>query len=988
MQLSKSLSTVRRAFFHDSPVVANKFTVQHLLTLPPRMAEEFENLEEKSRPEWFACADPAGEPLGSGAGTANLLVRAWQTTGNGESFEGWLRHSQKLIIHAGGQSRRLPAYATTGKMLLPMPVFRWSRGQRLDQTLLDLQLPDYERVLAHGGSQFVAMVTSGDVLLRFGRVLPPFPQVDVLGLGMWVSPETARHFGVFFTPRNQPGKLAFFLQKPVPGRIRELAHEHLALVDTGMWLLSERAVRVLMQKSGWDAARAEFNTGRPNPYELYAQFGLALGKRPTSPDPAVSQLTSAVVPLPEAEFYHFGTTAQLIDSISALQNLVVDASRLGLVGARRQTQQVNQNSRLQAALRREGDQVFWIENSVVPAGWQLADRHVLTGVPENDWRVKLEPEVCLDFVPVGDHDFCLRAYGFGDSFSGRVGQDSTTWFDRPLAEWFAARGLSPEPCGVQSGADVQSAPLFPVLAGAALDPEFLEWVFGATPAQRPDFAARWRELPRLSARQIPERANVRRILQQRSELRRACLAPLMKNFRFSVFFRLDLESVAKDFAQNGAELPDLPFEKQDDPMHAVHGEMFRSAVLRHRGSADWETCEAAAFGKLRERIMQEAQLSPVRPVRHVLEDQIVWARSPVRLDLAGGWTDTPPYCLEHGGKVLNVAVELNGQPPIQVFAKTRSTHELVIRSIDLGVEQHIRSYAELNTFAEPGSPFALAKAAFALAGFLPQFHAESGFRSLEEQLRAFGGGIEISLLAAVPKGSGLGASSILAATVLAALSDLCGLNWDRNVLFTRTLVLEQMLTTGGGWQDQAGAIFREIKLIETPPGLAQIPRLRWLPTQIFGRDHANRSILLYYTGITRLAKNILAEIVRGIFLNSPKHLGIIAEIGANADFAAEAVQSCDYEMLSAAIRNSWCLNQRLDSGTNSPAIQQILDQVRDHLGAAKLLGAGGGGYLLMFAKDETAGLHIRKILAAHAPNPRARFVDFSLSETGLQVTRS
>ncbi len=952
------------------------------------MAEEFENLEGKCRPEWFACADPAGEPLGSGAGTANLLVRAWRTTGSGETFDDWLRHGQKLIIHAGGQSRRLPAYATTGKMLLPIPVFRWSRGQRLDQSLLDLQLPDYERVLAHGGSSFVAMVTSGDVLLRFGRVLPPFPQVDVLGLGMWVSPETARHFGVFFTPRNVPGELAFFLQKPVPGKIRDLAQEHLALVDTGMWLLSARAVRVLMEKSGWDATHRKFGTGGPRPYELYAQFGLALGTRPTSPDPVVGQLTSAVVPLPQAEFYHFGTTAQLIESVSALQNLVVDGSRLGLAGANRHTQQVNQNSRLQAALRREGDQVFWIENSVVPAGWQLADRHVLTGVPENNWRLMLERDVCLDFVPMGADEFCVRAYGFTDSFSGRVGQDSTMWFGRPLAEWFAARGLAAEDCGVESGMDMQSAPLFPVLSGTALDPEFVQWLFSAAPAQRQDFGARWHALPRLSARQIPERANVSRVWQHRSQLRQACLAPLITNFRFSVFFRLDLESAARDFAQSGCELPDLSFEKQDDPMHAVHGQMFRSAVLRHRGSADWESCEAAAFGKLRERITQEAQLSPVRPVRHVLEDQIVWARSPVRLDLAGGWTDTPPYCLEHGGKVLNVAVELNGQPPIQVFAKTGGTPELVIRSIDLGVAQRVRTYEELDTFAQPGSPFALAKAAFALAGFLPQFHTDGGFHSLEEQLRAFGGGIQISLLAAVPKGSGLGASSILAATVLAALGDLCGLNWDRNVLFTRTLVLEQMLTTGGGWQDQAGAIFREVKLIETPPGLAQTPRLRWLPTHLFGRDYANCSILLYYTGITRLAKNILAEIVRGIFLNSPQHLGIIAEIGANADFAAEAVQTCDYGMLSAAIRNSWSLNQQLDSGTNPASIEEILDQVREHLGAAKLLGAGGGGYLLMFARDETAGLQIRKILTAHPPNPRARFVDFSLSETGLQVTRS
>jgi galactokinase/mevalonate kinase-like predicted kinase len=234
----------------------------------------------------------------------------------------------------------------------------------------------------------------------------------------------------------------------------------------------------------------------------------------------------------------------------------------------------------------------------------------------------------------------------------------------------------------------------------------------------------------------------------------------------------------------------------------------------------------------------------------------------------------------------------------------------------------------------------------------------------------------------------LGTSSILSATVLAALGEICGLAWDRNVLFTRTLALEQMLTTGGGWQDQAGGLFRGIKLVETAPGLTQKPTLSWLPDHLFGHEFANHRILLYYTGVTRLAKNILGEIVRGIFLNSPAHLGLIKEIGENAKFAATAIQQCDYDQLGAAIRNSWRLNQRLDAGTNPPQVAAILDSVKDFLSAAKLLGAGGGGYLLMLAKDEEAAARVRQTLAAQPPNPRARFVSVGLSDTGLQLTRS
>jgi galactokinase/mevalonate kinase-like predicted kinase len=960
--------------------------VQYLLTLPPRMVAEFEALAGRRRPEWFAASDPSGQPLGSGGGTANLLAEAWRATAPGESFEGWLRQSRKLILHAGGLSRRLPAYAPTGKLLMPIPVFRWSRGQRLDQSLLDLQLPDYQRVLAHAQPGAAALVTSGDVLLRFARELPPFPNVDVLGLGMWVAPEKAKHFGVFFSSRAHPTELAFFLQKPAASKIRELAEDYLCLVDTGMWLLSERAVRVLMEHCGWDSS--QFSGGTARRYELYAEFGLALGMSPTVRDPAVNALSCAVVPLPEAEFYHFGTNAQMIESVSALQNLVLDESKIGRTGARQQPDQVTQNSRFDVTLRREGNHTLWVENSVVPSGWQLASQHVLTGVPDNDWTLRLHPGVCLDFVPIGDHQFCVRAYGFNDSFTGPLGEASTRWLGRAARDWFSARGLKPEDCGVDPQADIHSCALFPVIAESELDPAFVEWLFAPEPGPDSGLARRWRELPRLSAQQIPGQINLRRLCDQRTRLRNACIVPMLKNYRWSVFFRLDLEATARAFAASGTTLPDLHFSEHDDPMQVVHDQMFRSAVLRHRQEPGWEKFEAGAFARLREMIAHEARLSSASPRRNVMDDQIVWARSPIRFDLAGGWTDTPPYCIEHGGKVLNVAADLNGQPPIQVFAKLSERPELVMRSIDLGVEERVRTYAELDTFGRPDSPFALAKAAFALAGFLPRFHAQGGFASLEQQLREFGAGIEISLLAAVPKGSGLGTSSILAATVLAALGDLCGLNWDRNTLFTRTLALEQMLTTGGGWQDQAGAIFRGIKLIETAPGLAQKPAIGWLPHHLFDHDYANRSILLYYTGLTRLAKNILAEIVRGLFLNSPSHLGIIADIGANADFASAAIQKCDYEMLLAAIRNSWTLNQRLDAGTNPPEVQQILDGIRDYLAAAKLLGAGGGGYLLLFGKDETAAARIKQLLTNHPPNARARFVDFSLSETGLQLTRS
>lgn len=161
-----------------------------------------------------------------------------------------------------------------------------------------------------------------------------------------------------------------------------------------------------------------------------------------------------------------------------------------------------------------------------------------------------------------------------------------------------------------------------------------------------------------------------------------------------------------------------------------------------------------------------------------------------------------------GGNVVNVAIELNGQPPLQVYVKPTREFRIILRSIDIGAMECISTWDELRDFNKVGSPFSIPKAALALAGFIPEFSAGC-YVSLEEQLKAFGCGLEVTLLAAIPAGSGLGTSSILAATVLGALSDFCGLAWDKNEIGNRTLILEQLLTTGGGWQDQYGGCYMD-----------------------------------------------------------------------------------------------------------------------------------------------------------------------------------
>ena len=857
--------------------------MKKLLSLPPNLVDSFHEVTGLSRDEYFCTCDPIGHRLGSGGGTTWVLQQAKQ----------WLQGERCIILHAGGQSKRLPAYAVSGKVLTPIPVFRWERGQRLSQTLMDLQLPLYERMMQQAPARLTTMIVSGDVYIRAAERLGEIPDADVVCYGLWLDASVAKNHGVFVSDRRTPNVLKQMLQKPSTEKLSELLKDHFYLTDIGIWMLSDKAVRLLMQRSTATASPAGLKE-----YDLYSEFGCALGTNPTIDDPELQQLSVAVVPLPGGEFYHFGTSREMISSTVAIQNIVNDQRDIMHNDRKPHPSIFTQNAITHYQFADENYNI-WIENSFVGPRWTLTHDNVVTGVPENDWDITLEPGECIDVVPVGDSDYEIRRYRIDEA---------------------------------------------------------------------------------VNSNELAERANLRRLFAQRRAFRKQNWTALARNWQHSVFYQLDLDDAAREFNQLELPMPE-PIPDTAPLMTRIHDAMFR-------GDSD------KAFSLLREGLVaasstrQTSSTSPTsQPRLSVFPDQIVWGRSPVRIDLAGGWTDTPPYCLMEGGSVVNIAIELNGQPPLQAYVKPCREPHIVLRSIDLGAIEVVETYEQLAAYNKVGSPFSIPKAALVLAGFLPGF-TQQAYASLREQLEDFGAGIELTLLSAVPAGSGLGTSSILASTVLGAVSDFCGLGWDKNEIGKRTLMLEQLLTTGGGWQDQFGGVLGGVKLLETQRGFDQNPLVRWLPDDIYTQPEYQQCHLLYYTGITRTAKKILAEIVRRMFLNHGDEIRQLRAMKAHAQDMFDAIQRQDFQLMGQLVRKTWQQNQLIDSGTNPKSVRRITDLVDDLCLGYKLPGAGGGGYLYMVAKDPEAAARIKQTLNSQQPNPNARFVEMTLSKKGLQVSRS
>ena len=613
--------------------------MKKLLSLPPNLVRKgekggtiFHQITELSEEEYFCTCDPEGHRIGSGGGSAWLLMEAFRQSRKAQ-FDEWLSSEKRILLHAGGQSRRLPSYAPSGKILTPIPVFRWERGQRLSQDLMSLQLPLYEQMMNMAPKGLNTMIVSGDVLIRTNQPLGPVPQADVVVYGLWLDASVAKNHGVFVSDRRTPQVLKQMLQKPSVEELHQLQKNHYYLTDIGVWILSDRAIRLLMNRcmEGDASANSQIKY-----YDLYSDFGRSLGTEPLIDDAEIKSLSVAVVPLAGGEFYHFGTSREMISSTVILQNLVSDQRQIMHHDLKPHPSIFVQNALLDVSFSAE-NQNIWIENSHIGKRWKLTSENIVTGVPRNDWQITLAPGQCLDIVPVGDDRFAVRPYHIDDRFDG--------------AE--------------------QQRRQFPVLAYNEIEP----WLQANLSPHPSDIIPHPSAL--FSAEEISAEANLARLFEQRVDFRKTNWSAIARNWHHSVFYQLDLDDAAHEFKRYGIPMP-APLEDDAPLMVRIHDAMFR-------GNSD------EAFGLLRQGLTERVLAEPQQPQMSVMQDQIVWGRSPVRIDIAGGWTDTPPYCLLEGGNVVNLAIELNGQPPLQTYVKPCAEPRIILRSIDLGASEVVET---------------------------------------------------------------------------------------------------------------------------------------------------------------------------------------------------------------------------------------------------------------------------------------------------------
>ncbi|XP_023369840.1 L-fucose kinase isoform X2 [Otolemur garnettii] len=233
----------------------------------------------------------------------------------------------------------------------------------------------------------------------------------------------------------------------------------------------------------------------------------------------------------------------------------------------------------------------------------------------------------------------------------------------------------------------------------------------------------------------------------------------------------------------------------------------------------------------------------------------------------------------------------------------------------------------------------------------------------EQLLRSFGGGFELHTWSELPHGSGLGTSSILAGAALAALQRAAGRAMSTEALIHAVLHLEQVLTTGGGWQDQVGGLMPGIKVGRSQAQLPLKVEVEKITVPEGFVQKLSDHLLLVYTGKTRLARNLLQDVLRSWYARLPAVVQNAHNLVRQTEQCADAFRQGSLPLLGQCLTSYWEQKKLMAPGCEPLAVRRLMDVLVPHVYGQSLAGAGGGGFLYVLTKEPRQKAALEMVLA-------------------------
>ena len=895
--------------------------------------------------------DPEGKRVGSGGATLNVLRYIREREGKADCFKG----KRILVIHSGGDSKRVPQYSACGKLFSPVPR-ELPNGNR--STLFD------EFIIGMSGVpsriEDGMLVLSGDVLLLFNPLQIDFPGSGAAAISIKAPSEVGQNHGVFLSDSSmQVERFLHKMSAPELARTGAVNAYGKVDLDTGAILMASDLVESLFSLISTDGDNDPLKfddfVNEKARLSFYADFlyPLANGSTPeqfyketpegsftdelhecrTAVWDAIHRYRLKLLALSPAEFIHFGTTRELLKLVTEDVDTyaVLDWSRNVL-----STQEGDTSYALNNVLLDDTSSIgegSYVEDSYLLNGTEVGAGTIVSNLTLEG--TKVPSGVVLHGLKLAEEQFAVRIYGVTDN--PKATYPDGAFLGTTLREFLDKNHLSPNDVWEDDDRSLWKANLFAPADSVAEAVENALLLYQM--ATEGSDGNAFRQAERMSFYSSFNSASTSEILPWQNKINNRVRA-----FRFIKAIKNGepCAEAAMIFPNKtvNSKIVRILLERatEQDFSTKIRIYHYLAELCPHLA----EDMEHKCFHEISSSIQKASDGAVYGDTFHI-EKEDVLIELPVRVNWGGGWSDTPPYCNEHGGTVLNAAVRLGGELPIKVRIRKISEPVIRLESVDSHQVSDHTDIAKLQNCSNPFDPYALHKAALIASGVIPQ---TGDAVSVESLTRRFGGGFHLSTeVVNIPRGSGLGTSSILAAACVKAIYECFGQPLSDSEIYDRVLIMEQIMSTGGGWQDQVGGLTPGIKFISTEAGLCQKISCEQVKISPETLKELNDRFVLIYTGQRRLARNLLRQVVGKYISGNLFSVQVLHDIQVLAREMKESLEAGDIDAFAHLLNQHWELSKKLDSGCTNTCIDQIFLSVEDLLEGKMICGAGGGGFL-------------------------------------------
>lgn len=922
--------------------------------------------------KYLVLPDPDGKRVGSGGATLQVLRKLAEQ----EDIAGDFHNKRILVIHSGGDSKRVPQYSVCGKLFSPVP-------RELPDGRASTLFDEFLIGMAGVPSRFREgmLVLSGDVLLLFNPLQIDAQFHGAAAISMKSPVDVGKDHGVFLN--NGKDYVKKFLHKQSIETLEKLGavntHGNVDL-DTGAVLFDVNLMNALLslvQTDGKiDAEKYAHFVNEKSRISLYGDFLYPLAEDSTleqyykeQPEgtfceeltecrtriwEALHSFRMKLICLSPAEFIHFGTTRELLalltDEIADYEYLDWKPMVFTNYKSEKKIQTAVHNALIEGTVQL-ADKCY-VENSWLRGNTVLEKDCVISQLELKDVTV---PSMVLHGVALkrenGEKRYIVRGYGIKDNPKKTL-EERGIFLDGDLQSFINLNNLKTEDIWESEDHSLWKAKLYPVTDSQE---KAVSWalLLHRMSSEKADEVkvSEWKSLKRYSLEESFQIADASVLVPWEEKLEnRILIERFLNRLRagehyvdsLKTFGITELDEKQFDMLMEMAE-KELPFEEKIRVLYSISRSM--KFMKKNFHGTSYDQIEQKCFATIQQEIFKASNVNQVKKYK-IAENQVK-VSLPVRVNWGGGWTDTPPYCNEKGGVVLNAAILLNGQEPIEVELRKLPEKHVEFASLDLDAHGVVTTAAEIQDCHNPYDSFALHKAALIACGIIPM----EGEADLEKILDEMGGGFYMSTcVKGVPKGSGLGTSSILSGACVRALGKFLGTNWSDSDVYELVLNLEQIMSTGGGWQDQVGGLTGGIKYITSRSGMKQKLKVEYLDLDEATKTELQERFALIYTGQRRLARNLLRDVVGNYIGGKKESKEALEEMKHLAVMMRYELEQGDVDAFARLLNEHWEVSKKLDAGSTNTCIDQIFTSCEDLIDGKFISGAGGGGFLQVILK--------------------------------------